>query len=162
MRATITSPSNFCKPQILDRSWTFLHLSLQMKHQVHSPVSALAIPTVYFRKGMEITLHPHSIHPTNHLPVLSHKTTPKPETDPSPTEGGKETSAGFVTKVQRFNVPPAKVGYAIPVQFLQESVSFSMSTQKWQLSAKTTACQCRPNKRLVELLQFHIPLISTQ
>ena len=56
--------------------------------------------------------------------------TPKQEPDPSPTEGGKGTIAGYVRKIQGLNVHPAKVGYAIPAQSLQETVLVSMSTQK--------------------------------
>ena len=79
---------------------------------------------------MESTSHPHSIHPTNQLPVLSLMNTQKQEPDPSPTEGGKGTSAGYVRKIHGLNVPSAKVGYAIPAQSLQETVLISMSTQK--------------------------------
>ena len=74
--------------------------------------------------------HAHSIHPINRLSVLSQRNIQKQESGPSPTEGGKEASAGYVIKIQGLNVHPAKVGYAIPAQSLQETVLISMSTQK--------------------------------
>ena len=79
---------------------------------------------------MESTFYPHSIHPINRLPVLSQRSIQKQGSDPSPTEGGKGTSAGYVRKIHGLNVPSAKVGYAIPAQSLQETVLISMSTQK--------------------------------